>query len=138
MTSYKIEVEGLRKQFGDLVVLRDINLKVEEGAVIALIGPSGSGKSTLLRCLQPARRARRRARPRRRGCFHVPRARTACPATREQARFRSNHGHGVPALQPIPAYERAAKRHGRPHVVKKDAKAPGRDRGAQAPRQSRS
>ncbi|MBN9445808.1 MAG: amino acid ABC transporter ATP-binding protein, partial [Bosea sp.] len=51
MTTSKIEISGLRKQFGDLVVLRDINLKVEAGAVIALIGPSGSGKSTLLRCL---------------------------------------------------------------------------------------
>ncbi len=47
----KIEVSGLRKSFGRLQVLRDINLTVEPGGVIALIGPSGSGKSTLLRCL---------------------------------------------------------------------------------------
>ncbi|MDR6757515.1 polar amino acid transport system ATP-binding protein [Mycoplana sp. BE70] len=47
----KIEVSGLRKSFGPLHVLRDINLTVESGGVVALIGPSGSGKSTLLRCL---------------------------------------------------------------------------------------
>ncbi|MFC3074082.1 amino acid ABC transporter ATP-binding protein [Shinella pollutisoli] len=47
----KIEVSGLRKSFGPLHVLRDINLTVEPGGVVALIGPSGSGKSTLLRCL---------------------------------------------------------------------------------------
>jgi polar amino acid transport system ATP-binding protein len=51
MTACKIEVSGLRKSFGPLVVLRDINLNVDTGSVVALIGPSGSGKSTLLRCL---------------------------------------------------------------------------------------
>ena len=47
----KIEVSGLRKEFGALVVLREIGLSVEAGSVVALIGPSGSGKSTLLRCI---------------------------------------------------------------------------------------
>ncbi|GHC72302.1 amino acid ABC transporter ATP-binding protein [Limoniibacter endophyticus] len=46
-----IEVTQLRKSFGKLDVLKDINLSVEHGGVVALIGPSGSGKSTLLRCL---------------------------------------------------------------------------------------
>jgi polar amino acid transport system ATP-binding protein len=49
--SAKIEVSGLRKHFGTLAVLRDINLSVEQGQVVAVIGPSGSGKSTLLRCM---------------------------------------------------------------------------------------
>lgn len=46
-----IKVENLSKNFGDLEVLKDINLEVEEGEVICIIGPSGSGKSTFLRCI---------------------------------------------------------------------------------------
>ncbi len=91
MSTCKIEISGVRKQFGDLVVLRDINLKVEPGAVIALIGPSGSGKSTLLRCLN---------------LLVIPEGgririgddafafdgTAKLPSVREQARFRSNTG----------------------------------------------
>ena len=46
-----IEVKNLTKNFGDLEVLKDISMTVEEGEVICIIGPSGSGKSTFLRCL---------------------------------------------------------------------------------------
>ncbi|MFF6466831.1 ATP-binding cassette domain-containing protein, partial [Staphylococcus aureus] len=37
--------------FGDNEVLKDINLEINQGEVVAIIGPSGSGKSTLLRCM---------------------------------------------------------------------------------------
>ncbi|MER1954728.1 MAG: amino acid ABC transporter ATP-binding protein [Desemzia incerta] len=47
----KLKVEHLKKSFGDLEVLKDLNAEVEEGEVICIIGPSGSGKSTFLRCL---------------------------------------------------------------------------------------
>ena len=47
----KIHVENLRKNFGNLEVLKDISLDVHEGEVVCIIGPSGSGKSTFLRCL---------------------------------------------------------------------------------------
>lgn len=47
----KVEVKNLHKHFGDLEVLNGIDLQVEEGEVVCLIGPSGSGKSTFLRCL---------------------------------------------------------------------------------------
>ena len=46
-----ITVEHLSKNFGNLVVLRDVNLEISEGEVISIIGPSGTGKSTLLRCI---------------------------------------------------------------------------------------
>ena len=46
-----LEVESLRKSYGDRVVLHDVDLTVETGDVVCLIGSSGSGKSTLLRCL---------------------------------------------------------------------------------------
>ena len=46
-----IKVEHLAKHFGNLEVLKDINLDIRKGQVVTIIGPSGSGKSTLLRCL---------------------------------------------------------------------------------------
>nr|WP_329154889.1 MULTISPECIES: amino acid ABC transporter ATP-binding protein [unclassified Streptomyces] len=46
-----IEVQGLRKAFGALEVLRGIDFSVARGEVVCVIGPSGSGKSTLLRCV---------------------------------------------------------------------------------------
>ena len=46
-----LSMSGVNKWFGDLHVLRDINLDVAEGEVIVVIGPSGSGKSTLCRCI---------------------------------------------------------------------------------------
>ncbi|WP_042146200.1 amino acid ABC transporter ATP-binding protein [Paucisalibacillus sp. EB02] len=46
-----VQVEQLNKSFGDLHVLRNVDLQVEESNVVVLIGASGSGKSTLLRCL---------------------------------------------------------------------------------------
>ena len=46
-----IRTEHVSKRFGDLEVLKDINLKVEPGEVVCIIGPSGAGKSTFLRSL---------------------------------------------------------------------------------------
>ena len=51
MAEKVIELEHLQKQFGDHAVLRDINLSVEKGEVLSIIGASGSGKRTMLRCI---------------------------------------------------------------------------------------
>jgi polar amino acid transport system ATP-binding protein len=46
-----LSVSGLKKSYGKLNVLKDINCEIAQGEVVCVIGPSGSGKSTLLRCL---------------------------------------------------------------------------------------
>ena len=46
-----IKVNHLKKMYGDNVILKDINMTIQEQEVVAIIGPSGAGKSTLLRCL---------------------------------------------------------------------------------------
>ena len=51
MAAKMIHIQHLSKKFGDLEVLRDINMDVEKGEVVCIIGPSGSGKSTFLRCI---------------------------------------------------------------------------------------
>ena len=51
MTEPMVHAEGVRKNFGALQVLKGIDLRVDRGEVMCLIGPSGSGKSTFLRCI---------------------------------------------------------------------------------------
>lgn len=51
MSELVLKITGLSKSFGDLEVLKDINMEVHQGEVISMIGPSGSGKSTFLRCI---------------------------------------------------------------------------------------
>ena len=61
MSDRVVLIEKLEKRFGDLQVLKGIDLAVNQGDVLAIIGPSGSGKTTLLRCinfLQPYDRGR--------------------------------------------------------------------------------
>ncbi|WP_017814581.1 amino acid ABC transporter ATP-binding protein [Paenibacillus shenyangensis] len=47
----KVQISNLKKSYGSNEVLKDINMKIDEGEVVCVIGPSGSGKSTLLRCV---------------------------------------------------------------------------------------
>ena len=58
---YLVELEHVEKHFGNLHVLRDINLKVKKGEVLVIVGPSGSGKSTmclsLIHISEPTRRS---------------------------------------------------------------------------------
>ena len=46
-----LQVENIRKSFGETSVLKDISFTMEQGEVLSMIGSSGSGKTTLLRCL---------------------------------------------------------------------------------------
>jgi polar amino acid transport system ATP-binding protein len=51
MAEQMLTLESVRKSFGDLQVLRGIDLDISKGEVVCVLGPSGSGKSTLLRCI---------------------------------------------------------------------------------------
>ena len=51
MTNPVIELKNVTKSFGDHKVLKGVNLKVNSGEVVSVIGASGSGKSTMLRCI---------------------------------------------------------------------------------------
>ncbi len=51
MTQAMLEVRGFKKTFGEHTVLDGVDLQVNQGEVVAIIGPSGTGKSTLLRCI---------------------------------------------------------------------------------------
>lgn len=51
MNTSSVRVRGLKKSFGDLAVLKDVDLEVQTGQVVVILGPSGSGKTTLLRSL---------------------------------------------------------------------------------------
>ncbi|SBO16360.1 High affinity arginine ABC transporter (ATP-binding protein) [Carnobacterium divergens] len=50
-TMVKLKVENLKKSYGSLEVLKGLDLEIQEGEVVCMIGPSGSGKSTFLRCM---------------------------------------------------------------------------------------
>ena len=52
-----VEVKGIKKSFGGTEVLKGVDIKVEQGDVVAILGPSGSGKTTLLRCMNFLERA---------------------------------------------------------------------------------
>ena len=52
-----VKMKGMNKYFGKLHVLKDIDLTVEQGEVVVIIGASGSGKSTLIRCVNGLERS---------------------------------------------------------------------------------
>ena len=90
-----VRLEGVRKSFGDNLVLDGIDLEVASGEVLVVIGPSGSGKSTLLRCvnlLEPVDSGR---------IFFEGEELTA--EGRVAPRGAAAHRDRLPAVQPLPA-----------------------------------
>ena len=85
----KIHVEHLKKNFGNLEVLRDVSTDIYEGEVVVILGPSGSGKSTFLRCLNRLEEIT---------------GGTVIVDGRQENRFEQSARecrHGIPALQPV-------------------------------------
>ena len=50
-----MSIKNVRKHFGKLEVLKDVNMDIHKGDVVVILGPSGSGKTTFLRCLGVSR-----------------------------------------------------------------------------------
>ncbi len=109
-----VKAEGIHKFYGRLHVLAGIDLEVESGEVMCVIGPSGSGKSTFLRCINHLEKIDsgrlwvdgHLVGYRQRGDkLHEMRE-------SEVAGAAPGHRHGVPALQPVPAHDRAGEHHG--------------------------
>lgn len=88
-----LSIQGLEKSFGPLKVLKGIDLEVEKGEVVCIIGASGSGKSTLLRCLNLLEEPERRPHLVRRPGSHRSLHRSGRPAPEDR--------HGVPGLQSL-------------------------------------
>ena len=84
-----IDVINLKKSFGSVEVLKGINMTINKGDIVAIIGPSGSGKSTFLRCLNCMEDI---------GTDHLQRG----GYCRYEGRYQyppKKDGHGIPALQ---------------------------------------
>ncbi len=94
-----IVIKDLRKQFGKLVALRNVNLTLKRGTVTVIIGPSGSGKSTLLRCMNHLETESG-------GEVYID-GELLTKNDKKTASAIGQYRHGVPALQPFPAPDRA-------------------------------
>ena len=100
-----ISMQGVNKHFGSLHVLKDINLEVDRGQVVVVLGPSGSGKSTLCRTIN-------RLEPIDSGTIAIDGE--MLPEEGTQARAAAvRRRHGVPVVQPVRAQDDSAERHAR-------------------------
>ena len=108
-----VKAEGVHKRFGRLEVLKGIDLEVQPGEVMCLLGPSGSGKSTFLRCINHLEKINA-------GRLSVDGELVGYRQKGDKLyelqgqrgrRERAGDRHGVPALQPVPAHDGARERH---------------------------
>ena len=90
----ELKLRGARKSYGNVEIIKGIDLDVGDREFVVFVGPSGRGKSTLLRMIAGLEKDQRR-RP-----LDRRRARQRHRSVRARAR------HGVPVLRALPAYER--------------------------------
>ncbi len=109
-----ISIKGVNKHFGDLHVLKDINLEVDRGQVIVVLGPSGSGKSTLCRTINRLETIDLRHHRHRR-CGTSRRGPQAGGAALRRR-------HGVPVVQPVRPQDDPGERQLGPVKVRKVGK----------------
>ena len=104
----QLDIIDLKAAYDHTVVLKDINLQLEKGEIVSLIGPSGSGKSTLLRVLigllPPAQ-----------GRVHLDGEHIDYSDKQSLRSLRERHGDRVSAIQFISEHERTAKCHRHPN-----------------------
>ena len=100
-----LQIRNLRKSFGDLQVLKSIDLDVNKGDVVAILGPSGSGKTTMLRCLNFLEKSDGGTM-----LFDDQRVDLARAHPRRGQRPAPPHGVCLSKLQPVCQQDRAAKR----------------------------
>mgnify|MGYP003446155160 CR=1 FL=1 len=94
-----IKLEHVEKYFGDLHVLKDVNLEVAEGEKLVIIGPSGSGKSTTVRCMNFLEEPTS-------GHVYID---------GQELTSKNKTKHGVPAVQFVSAHDGAQKPDPRAH-----------------------
>ena len=98
-----IELRHVDKHYGDLHVLNDINLSVDRGEVVVVIGPSGSGKSTMCRTINRLETI---------DSGEILIEGEPLPQEgKDLARMRAELGIGVSTVQPVRTYDRTAERH---------------------------
>ena len=93
-----IKLVNVNKYFGDLHVLKDVNLEVAEGEKLVIIGPSGSGKSTTVRCMNFLEEPT---------SGEVWIDGTLLTNKNKTQLNRTTMSHGVPAVQPLSPQNRA-------------------------------
>ena len=92
-----IQLVRLRKAFGDVVAVDDVDLEICEGEFFSLLGPSGSGKTTVLRMIAG---------------FELPTGGAVLLQGNDVSQsgaVRPRRQHGLPGLRAVPAHERAAR-----------------------------
>ena len=102
-----VALAGVRKSFGDNVVLDDVTLAVDRGEAIVVAGPSGSGKSTMLRCINGLETVDE-------GSIIFD-GQSITNAGKDDPQASRRDRDGLPAVQPVPAQDRPREHHARAH-----------------------